>query len=339
MIRRYWGDRVRTKNWVAFLFTLWLGLALVGCGQLNATQMVKQLQSVQSGMNSYKSTAFMTVHIQDGIQRYYVETWYQAPNLYRIALGNENKDISQIIVHNAQGIYLISPGVKRVIRFQGDWAERQGHLYLYHSLLSKILAVAEPQYSVKDKVVSFMVPTDPLNPLISSQKVELEQGSYAPKQIILYDKAKQPVITMTYLTFQKGVTFDAGAFSPDQATTLKAIEMPVSTVEQGFGVIEPTFVPTNDSLEDESELNGTVYVRYTGPEPFTIVESRPQPGGLDLGAGQLLTLYGVPAVLIGSGGVHQMYWLHRGVEFQLTSDMKVSDMIQVAASTLGDYGK
>lgn len=339
MIRRYWGDRVRIKNWVAFLFTLWLGLALVGCGPLSATQMVKQLQSVQSSITSYKSTAFMTVHIQDGIQRYYVETWYQSPNLYRIALGNENKEISQIIIHNAQGIYLISPGVKRVIRFQGDWAEKQGHLYLYHSLLGKIVAAAEPQYSVKDKVVSFTVPTDPLNPLISSQKVELEAGTYAPKQIILYDKEKHPVITMTYLTFQKGVAFNAGAFSPDQATTLKAVEMPVSTVEQGFGVIEPTFVPASDSLEGESEQNGTVYVRYAGPQPFTIVESRPQPGGLDLGAGQMLTLYGVPAVLIGSGGVHQLYWLHHGVEFQLTSDMKVSAMIQVAASTLGDYGK
>ncbi len=329
---------MRRKNWAALLLTVSLALVLSGCGQ-SATQTAKQLQEMQKSLTTYKTEAFMTVHVQGVVQRYYVETWYQAPNLYRIALGNENKDISQIILHNAQGIYIISPSTRKVIRFQGDWAEKQGHMYLYNSLLSSIISAAKPEYSVKDKVVTFVVPTDAQNSLVTSQKIELDQTTLGPKQVILYDKAQRPVITMNYISFQKGVHFPTNAFSPDQATTLKSIEMPVSAVEQGFGVIEPTYIPHNDSMEDEADQNGVIFVRYAGAEPFTLVETRSSAGSLELGAGKLLTLYGVPAVLTGSTGVHQLYWLQHGVEFQLTSHMPVASMTKVAASMVDDSGK
>ncbi|MCI0183725.1 MAG: hypothetical protein OWR52_01825 [Acidibacillus sp.] len=330
---------MRRKNWAALLLTVSLAMILAGCGQMSATQMAKQLQDVQNGLNTYKTEAFMTVHVQDAVARYYVETWYQSPNLYRIALGNENKDISQIIVHNAQGIYIISPSTRKVIRFSGDWAEKQGHMYLYNSLLSQIISAVKPDYSVKDKVVTFVLPTDPQNSLISSQKIELDQTTLGPKQVILYNKDQRAVITMNYISFQKGVQFPANAFSPEQATTLKSIEMPVSAEEQGFGVIEPTYVPQNDQMEDEAEQNGIVFVRYDGMSPFTLVETRPSAGDIELGEGKLLTLYGVPAVLTGSAEVHQLYWLQHGVEFQLTSHMSVASMMKVAASMVDDSGK
>ncbi|WP_181363084.1 LolA family protein [Sulfoacidibacillus thermotolerans] len=316
-----------------------LALVLSGCGQMSATQMAKQLQSVQNNLTTYKSEAFMTVHVQDSVQRYYVETWYQAPNLYRIALGNENKEISQIILHNAQGIYIISPSTRKVIRFQGDWAEKQGQMYLYSSLLSKIVSAVKPGYSVKDKVVTFVVAADSSNALISSQKIELDQATFHPIQVVLYDQERRPVITLNYISFKKGVQFPPNAFSPDQATTLKSIEVPVSAIEQGFGVIEPSYIPQNDNLEDEAEQGGVVFVRYAGPEPFTLVETRPTPGSIELGSGQLLTLYGLPAVLTGNVAVHQLYWLEHGVEFQLTSHMPIQQMVRVAASMVDEGGK
>ena len=316
-----------------------LGAALVGCGQLGAAQVVKNLQTVQSNLTSYKSTAMMTVHLQDAVQRYYVETWYQAPNQYRIALGNDAREISQIIVHNAQGIYIISPSAKKVIRFQGDWAEKQGHLYLYHSLLNRIVSIANPGYSVRDKALTFTLPADTLNPLVATQQIVLDQGSYAPKRVVLFNKDKQPVITMEYLSFQKGVEFRPNAFTPEQATTLQSVEMPVSAVEQGFGVVEPTWVPGGDAMADETENNGVVFVRYDGGAPFTLAEQRPAGGEVSLGAGSLVTLYGVPAVITGGAQVHQLYWFNQGVEFQITSRMPLPELIKVAASTVETMGK
>lgn len=333
------ADVLFRKNWFAFLLTLGLGMTLVGCGQPSATQVVRQLQSMQSTLTSYKSTAMMTVQVQGATERYFVETWYRAPDQYRIALGNENRDISQIILRNDQGVYIVSPGIKKVIRFQGDWAERQGQLYLYNALLSRIIATSEPSYSLRDKVLSFELGAEAINPSVSVQKIELAQGTYAPVQVTLLDKKKQPLITMTYLSFEKNVHFPANAFSADQATTLQPVELPVSAEEQGFGVIEPTWVPQSDQFLDETDENGVVMVRFKGASPFTLVETRPTSTDQDLGSGQLLTVEGVPAVLLSQGTVHQLYWLHEGVAFTLTSRMPVDDLLQVAGSTFGDTGK
>ena len=332
---------VRRMRWAGFVLTLVMGLLLAGCGQASVVRVIQRLQNVQNSLTSYKSSAVMTVRLQDAVQKYYVETWYQAPNQYRIALGHDAKDISQIILHNSQGIYIISPSTKKVIRFQGDWAERQGHLYLYHSLIGRIVSSANPDMSSRDKVLTFTVPADPVNPIVTTQQIVLDEASYAPKQVVLLNKDKQPVITMDYTSFQSGVTFAANAFTPDQATSLQAVEMPVSAVEQGFGIVEPTWVPGNDEMASESETNGVVFVRYGGKQPFTLAEQRPGTENLSLGAGSLLTLYGIPAVLTGNSArnLHQLYWLDNGVEFQLTSRMSVPDLIKVAASTVQTMGK
>lgn len=340
ILRLYGGDGVTLrKNWLAFVLTVGLGLVLSGCGEPGVTQVVRQLQTVQSQLTSYRTTAMMTVQVQGAPERYYVETWYQAPNQYRIALGNENREISQIILRNDRGIYILSPGNKKMIRFQGDWAERQGQLYLYNAMLSRIVAASEPTYSAREKMITFEMSGDSINPMISTQKVELAEGSFAPVQVVLYDKQKQPLITMNYISFQKGVTFPADAFSTEQSTTLQPIEVPVSAQEQGFGMIEPTFLPGGDVLRDESDRDGIVMVRYGGSDPFTLIETRVAAAGLDLGSGQLLTVGGVPAVMLDDGGLRQLYWVHNGVEFQITTRMSEADILQVAGSTLSDLGK
>lgn len=326
------------KNWLAFLLTLSFGLILAGCGQPSVTQVVRQLQTVQSQLTSYKSTAMMTVHVQGTVERYFVETWYQSPNQYRIALGNENHEISQIILRNDRGIFILSPGAKKMIRFQGDWAERQGQLYLYNALLARIVAANQPAYSTREKIVSFEMGAESINPLISTQKVELTAGTFAPVQVTLFDKQKQPLITMTYLTFHQGVSFPANAFSADQMTSWQPIELPVSAPVQEFAIVEPGYVPGTDAVMSESETAGVVMVRYDGSAPFTLVEAHPTVS-TDLGNGQMLTVEGVPAVLVEDGHVSQLYWLHDGIEFQLTSRMAIEKMVQVASSTFGDLGK
>lgn len=330
---------MRRKKWTGFVLTLALGAILAGCAPLGSAQTIKSIQSVQNNLSSYKTQATMTVRLQDAVQRYFVETWYRSPDQYRIALGNDARDISQIIVHNAQGIYIISPSTKKVIQFQGDWAEKQGQLYLYHILLNRILSVQNPDIARKDKLLTFTLPADSVSPLVSTQRIVLDEGSFAPRQVVLYGKDKQAVITVDYLSFQKGVTFNANAFTPDQATTLKSFDMPVSSIEEGFGVIDPSWVPQGDDVASETESAGIVFVRYGGPYPFTLAETRPDGQSIDVGQGSLVTLYGLPAVMTGTGPLHQLYWFNHGVEFQLTSSMPVSDLVHVAESTVETMGK
>lgn len=319
--------------------TLLFGLVLTGCGPFGGARVVKQLQTFSQTLQTYQSTAQMTVTGAGATQQYFVETWYEAPGRYRIALGNDNKEISQIIVHNEKGTYLITPGAKKVIRFQGSWAEQQGQFYLYQALLNDIVASDPLRYRQDKNTLIFSLKPGGIGPFATSEEVKMDRKTYYPQSLVFYDKLQKPVLSIRYTSFKKGVTFRQNAFSPDQTTTLKALEWPVSATQQGFGVIEPSWIPARDTLQDESEKNGVVFIRYNGASPFTIIENRPQGGDVDLGPGQLLTLNGLPAIWTGAGAVHQLYWVNQDVEYTMTARMNQADFLRVASSTVDIGGK
>ncbi len=319
--------------------TLLLGIALTGCGPFGGARVVKQLQSYSQNLQSYQSTAQITFNEAGGSQQYDVETWYAAPDRYRIALGNDSKEISQIILHNDKGAYLITPSAKRVMRFQGDWAERQGQLYLYQVLLNDIVNSDPLRYRQDKTTMTFFLKPVVASPFAATEEVRLNRQTYDPLSLTFLDQQQKPVLSVRYTSFKKGVTFRQNAFSPDQTTTLKALELPVSASQQGFGVIEPAWIPARDTLQDEVDKNGVVLIRYSGSSPFTLIENRPQSGAVDLGRGQLMSLNGLPAVWVGSGFAHQLYWTNQNVEYTMTSKMNLPDFLHVAASTVDNGGK
>ncbi len=320
-------------------FTLLFGGLLAGCGPLGSSGMVKQLQNFSQSLHTYQSTALMTVNGVGASQQYYVETWYEAPDHYRIALGNDNKEISQIIVHNEKGTYLITPSAKKVIRFQGNWAEQQGQLYLYQTTLKDIVATNPLHYRTEKESITFDWKPVSVSPYAAVEQLSMDRKSFFPQSLVFLDKQQKPVLSIRYTSFKKGVTFRPSAFSSEQTTTLKPLEWPVNASQQGFGVIEPSWIPARDTLQDESEQNGVVFIRYNGAKPFTIIENRPKSGAIDLGSGELLTLNGLPAIWTGNGAAHQLYWINQNVEYTMTSKMKRSDFLHVAVSTVDSGGK
>lgn len=312
---------------------------LAGCGPFGSAKVAQQLQTASQQLGSYQSAAIMSIAEPSSLQQYYVETWFKAPDSYRIALGSSKNEVSQIILHNDKGTYLITPGVKKVMRFQGNWADRQGQFYLYQNLLKDILASQPLRYKTDKELITFVLAPVGVTPYAATEKVLLNRKTFYPQSIVLSDSSQKLVLSIRYTTFKTGVPFQNDAFSPDQATTLKAVEWPVGASIQGFGVVEPAWIPARDTLQDESDQNGVVMIRYKGAAPFTIVENRPREGAVDLGQGRLLTLNGIPAIWTGTGDVHQLYWVNQAVEYTMSARMSQPDFIRVAASTVDQGGK
>ena len=319
--------------------TVLFGVVLAGCGPFGGARVVKQLQTFSQNLQTYQSTALMTINGVGSSQQYYLETWYEAPDRYRIALGNDNKEISQIILHNEKGTYLITPSAKKVIRFQGNWAAQQGQFYLYQSLLKDIVASEPLRYRTEKTILSFQLKPSGISPFAAIEEVKMDRKNYYPQSVQFLDQQQKPVLSIRYTSFKQGVTFRQNAFSPEQTTTLTSLEWPVSASQQGFGVIEPAWIPARDSLQDESEKDGVVFIRYNGAMPFTIIENRPKSGAVDLGQGHLMTLNGLPAIWTGAGVVHQLYWVNQNVEYTMTAKMNQSDFLRVASSTVDSSGK
>jgi outer membrane lipoprotein-sorting protein len=327
----------------SWLLALGLVVGLVaGCGAPSKSSMTSKLQTQQEKLDAtnYKSTAKMTVQMDNGSQTYYIETNFESPEVYKISLGDANKNINQVIVRNNNGMFVVSPSLQKVFRFNGDWAQNQGHIYLYDQILKQLVETKDWKMTSKDGVYTFSMPVAQANDIVSRQEVQLDQA-LKPKQVVLYDKDDKPVVKLEYTSFTIGVKFNDGDFDPHKiATDPKAAKATLATNQTELHYIEPEETLGN-SLDVFHEESGTAaLLRYAGDSGFVLHEAVANPGVTGLPTGSLVDLFGVPALYSGSNDAHQLIWMNNGIEFSLTSSkLTLDEMKQVAISTLAQVGK
>ncbi len=117
----------------------------------------------------------MTLNTGTEPQEYSVEVCYMAESYYRIALTNAKKDITQIVLRNDDGVFVLTPHLNKSFRFQSDWPENQGQVYLYQSLVQSILMDNERQFTTDDKSYVFDVAANYQNGSLARQKVWLDK--------------------------------------------------------------------------------------------------------------------------------------------------------------------
>jgi len=315
---------------------------VAGCGAPTAKSMTSKLQSEVKSLDSqnYKSTAMMTVQMDNTSQTYYVETLYEAPNTYRISLGDGNKNINQIIVSNANGMFIVSPALQKVFRFNGSWAQNQGHIYLYDQILQQIMSSKDVSVAKSGNNLSFTMPMTSTSDVVKQERVDLNASTLDPTQVVLYDKDKKAVVSIQFTSFQTGVKFQSSEFDPHQLAAVGNTAKATLANSGSIGYIEPNITFNGKLSVLQPEESDATMLRYQGDKGFTLEEWRPNPGVDGIVNAQLVDMYGVPALYFGGTNAQQMVWVNNGVEFALTSrDLSMDEMQQVAMSTLSQVGK
>jgi len=160
---------MRRITWIAAI-VISLAVVLAGCGSKDAGSVVKQLDHVISKLESYQSTGTMTLNTGQEPQVYQVEVWFQDPHYYRISLTNDKKDITQIVLRNDEGVFVLTPHLNKSFRFQSDWPENQGQVYLYQSLVQSIMMDGDRQFTTEENNYVFDVMANYQNASLSRQK-------------------------------------------------------------------------------------------------------------------------------------------------------------------------
>jgi outer membrane lipoprotein-sorting protein len=325
-----------------------MGGVVVGCGTPSEKSVAHKIEAQVKSLDqtNYQSTATMVVQMDKTSQSYYVETWYESPDVYRIALGDSSQNIHQYIIHNQHGMFIVSPSLGRVFRFNGNWAENQGHIYLYDQILSQIAAAKDAKMTKIDNQYSFVLPVSQANEVVVKQKVLLDAKTLSPKLVTLLDKNQKAVVSLKFDSFKQNVTFQSSDFDPqsiisaDKTAKTTVASDGTTTDESQVGMITPDEI-FGDSLESMVDVSNTsTILRYAGNEPFTLSEFRPNATVAGMSDGEMVDLFGVPAVYSGGALAHQLSWINNGVEFDLTSSKLSLDQMQsVAISTMGQSGK
>ncbi|WP_019638233.1 outer membrane lipoprotein-sorting protein [Paenibacillus fonticola] len=365
---------MRRITW-ALAIVICLSAVLAGCGKKDADGVVKDLDNVVAKLESYQGSGTMTLHTGDKPQEYKVEVWYQNPSFYRIALTNAQKDITQIVLKNDQGVYVLTPSLNKSFRFQSDWPENQGQVYLYQTLVRSILSDNSRQFvSDKDSYV-FDVAANYNTHALVRQKIWLAKNDYAPRQVQVSDAEAKVVVEVKFDKFDFDAKFDNNSFDMQhnlntagqqskgtllevdengmlvEKTDASAVGTDIAAGEQmaapglsePFGVFFPTYLPAgvaykDDKIVDDSERS-SVLLRFDGTYQFTLTESRSPDRTASLVPGDVVDL-GFTAGLLTGDALQTLTWTVDGLEFRITSDnLPVNEMVKIAASMEEQTGK
>lgn len=349
---------MRRITWVLAI-VMSVSVLLAACGSKDAEDVVQDLDRKLKSMESYKAVGTMILHGGESPQEYDVSVWYKQPNYYRIELSNKKKDVTQIVLRNDDGVFVLTPHLKKSFRFQSDWPNNQGQVYLYQTVVQGIIQDSERQFTQdKEKgTYVFEVAGNYQNHSFARQKIWLTKGDYEPKQIEIYNNKQELMVAVQFTNFEFGNKFEKDDFDMNRnltaynflsvATTgnVNGDEAADDHVDKArsFGIIEPAYTPDGVNMIGYTELQvgeeKGMLIRYGGQYNYVLVESRPQEQTVSSPTGQIVDLGFTLGVLTGSDQ-KSLQWTVDGVEYRLSSgDLPLDEMKQIAISVEGQSGK
>lgn len=327
---------------VILLIGLLATLGLAGCGTKSAADVVEDLNDQLNELTSYQARANLQLHTGQTPQTYDVEVWYQKPHYYRISLHNAERKITQIILRNDEGVYVLTPELKKVFRFDSDWPENQRVFYLYESLVQSIVDDAERKFATDGDRYLFDVVADYPNRSLVRQKIWLRKD-LAPDRVEVLDADGNVMVSVAFRDFRAGVTFDENAFDKERNLTGALLDsVPASTPApaENLSAVIPTYEPEGVSLVDVAEIDGgqTVVLKYKGTYTYHLLEERPKAVQASFPYGTPIDL-GFTVAVLSEGEKRTLRWTYGGVDYMLTGNLPLDEMVRVAMSTFGATGK
>ncbi|WP_025676475.1 outer membrane lipoprotein-sorting protein [Paenibacillus massiliensis] len=239
---------MRRSSWMLAMIMCVIVL-VAGCGKKSADDVVKDLSNVVSGMDSYHGTALMTLHTGETPQEYLVDVSYRKPSYYRIAMTNENKDVTQIVLRNDEGVFVLTPSLNKSFRFKSDWPDNQGQVYLYETLVRSIIGDKTRQLASGENAYVFDVAANYNSSSLVRQKIWLNKENYAPQQVQVSDANAKVLVDLKFSDFKFGTKFNKDAFDMERNMTAGSTAVPQAGTPEASGA-DPA-VDTNNTQQSQ----------------------------------------------------------------------------------------
>ncbi len=338
------GETMRKGLW-AIVIGILLTITLVGCGEKTQEDIIGDLDKELNEMTGYKAQAEMTLQTGKEPQTYDVEIWHQQENYYRVALKNEKKDQSQIILRNDDGVFVLTPALNKSFRFQSDWPNNNSQVYLYESLVSDILTDPERSFSASEDHYVFQTNTNYQNKNLNSQEITLNKKDLTPVSIKIMNADFEVLVQLNFTSFEMNPSFNEGDFDMERNMTGALMEIPtMAEINEPMNVYFPMYEPQGTSLTDSSEVmtedGKKVVLTYTGDNSFTLIQQQsrvvPASTPMNLTDGEPVDL-GFTVGIMTQGSI---MWSYDGVDFLLASqNLSQDEMMAIARSVYGTTEK
>ncbi|MBT2689203.1 outer membrane lipoprotein carrier protein LolA [Bacillus sp. ISL-47] len=335
------------KKLLMLLAGLMVVFALSACGSKSQDDVVKELGNKLEDIKGYKADAKMTLQMGTDPQTYDIEVWHKEPTYYRVNLKNAQKDQSQMILRNDDGVFVLTPALNKSFRFQSDWPQNSSQAYLYESLVKDIIEDKEAKFSAtKDHYVFETKTRYQNNQMLPVQEITLKKSDLSPVSVKVMDPDKNALVTVEFSNVKFNASFDKKDFDMQKNMTGAQLEVPVmaEVEEQEFSVKYPQMEIAGVNLVDEKEMKTEggkrVVLTYDGEKSFTLVQEK---ATVMPASSSVTSVKGEPVDLgftIGALSDNTISWTYQGVDYMIASnDLSPEEMSMLARSVQGDMVK
>jgi outer membrane lipoprotein-sorting protein len=346
MKMRQEGVEGMRKKLLLLLTGVMIVFVLAACGSKSKDDVVKELTGKLDELSGYKADAKMTLKMGTDSQVYNVEIWHKDPTFYRVNLKNAEKDQSQMILRNKEGVFVLTPALKKSFKFQSDWPQNSSQAYLYESLIKDIVADKEAKFSsTKDHYVFETKTRYQNNSMLPTQEIKLNKSDLSPAMVKVMDPDRNALVTVEFSKVKFDASFEDSDFDMKKNMTRAELNMPAmaDAKDSAFTIKYPTeLFGTKFINEEEVKLeNGKrVILTYEGEKSFTLVqekslvkEASASPTYVD---GDLVDL----GATIGALTDHSITWTLEGVDYMIASNnMTEEELVEIARSVQGEVEK
>lgn len=319
---------------------------LAACGSKSKDDVVEELNGKLNDLTGYKVDAKMTLKMGTDSQVYNVEIWHKDPTFYRVNLKNAEKDQSQMILRNNEGVFVLTPALKKSFKFQSDWPQNSSQAYLYESLIKDIVEDKESKFTATKEHYVFETKTRyQNNSMLPIQEIKLNKEDLSPATVKVMDPDRNALVTVEFSKVKFNASFDDSDFDMKKNMTRADLNLPVmaDSKDEAFSVKYPT-ADLGSKLVDEKEVKledgKRVVLTYEGEKSFTIVqekvtvkEASSSPTYVD---GDLVDL----GFTIGAVSEGSITWTVDGVDYMIASnDLTEKELVEIARTVQGDVEK
>lgn len=309
------------KKKILLLITLFLFVGAILFLFLKEDSFEKKMDQLNTNMHSYTLQGEMDITKGEDVKKYALEVGYlkqEKEDYFKVSITDKELNQTQVILRNKDGVYVLTPTLNQIFKFEGDWPLNSLKPYLIQSINEILknetcsIEKKEDKYIAKSEVVY------PNNVNFKVQNMIFDENALI-EELTIYDanKVQQLYIKFndvnynakmkkTYFDLPNKMDAKVGASYVDEA------QMPLYPVQ--------VFDSTLKNVRSLEVVNGIKHVlEYEGDRNFTLIESIPKANSemetLVIGKELLDDLN-----MFGFYDGNHMQMMHEGIEYTIYSE-------------------
>lgn len=233
-----------------------------------------RLQQTLGSLNSYLLEGVMEVAEGEDTKSYDVSVKYlkqDDQDYFRVAMKDSGMDQEQEIIRNAEGVFVVTPTLNQIFKFQGNWPSNSLKPYLLQSMReiaadeSAQIEQTEEGYQISAGV------TYPNNRNFTQQEMVFSDDlKIKSMQIFDDDHVLQMKMLFSKVDYEPGLT--AEDFQVPQQLEKETAAEPITDEDLPLMPMETFGAVLSNSSVVENDGKVQYVLEYTGEKNLTIVE-------------------------------------------------------------------